>query len=159
MRGRKPTPTYLRVLNGNPSERPLNTLEPVPRGELQAPPHWMNDRQKDLWRQIIQTAPPGLLKDLDGSIFTVWVVACDMHSEAVQKVNQYGQMVKSPSGVPMQSPYVSIMNKQALIMKAAAAEMGFTPSSRSRVKVDPKSKQKNNLYEGLKTLGDEEQQP
>lgn len=157
MRGRKPKPTYLRVLEGNPSERPLNKQEPQPKADLLAPPHWLNDRQKDLWRYALQTSPPGLLKDLDGSIFTIWVVACDMHTEAVQKVNQYGQMVKSPqTGTPMQSPYVSIMNKQAMIMMKAAAEMGFTPSSRSRVKVDPKSKPKHNPYEGLKTLGEDD---
>lgn len=157
MRGRKPKPTYLRVLEGNPSERPLNKQEPEPTGDLRAPPHWLNDRQKDLWRYALETAPPGLLRNLDASIFTTWVVACDMHAEAVQKVNQYGQMVKSPgSQTPMQSPYVSIMNKQAMIMMKSAAEMGFTPSSRSRVKVDTKSKSKNNPYEGLRTLGEDD---
>jgi phage terminase small subunit len=38
--------------------------------------------------------------------------------------------------MPVQSPYLSIINKQAQIMVKAAAEMGFTPSSRSRISVD-----------------------
>jgi phage terminase small subunit len=42
-------------------------------------------------------------------------------------------MVKSPSGYPVQSPYVSIANRQAEIMMRIASEFGFTPASRSRI--------------------------
>ena len=45
-----------------------------------------------------------------------------------------GQLIKAPNtGVPMQSPYLAIANKQAQIMTKAAVEMGFTPASRSRI--------------------------
>ena len=50
--------------------------------------------------------------------------------EAIQK---FGPMVKSPSGYPIQSPYVAIANRQAEIMMRIAAEFGFTPASRSRI--------------------------
>lgn len=44
--------------------------------------------------------------------------------------------MKAPNtGVPMQSPYLAIANKQAQIMTKAAVEMGFTPASRSRISV------------------------
>jgi P27 family predicted phage terminase small subunit len=42
-------------------------------------------------------------------------------------------MVKSPSGYPVQSPYVSIANRQTEIMMRIASEFGFTPASRSRI--------------------------
>jgi phage terminase small subunit len=42
-------------------------------------------------------------------------------------------MVKSPSGYPQQSPYVSIAIRQAEIMIRIAAEFGFTPASRNRI--------------------------
>jgi phage terminase small subunit len=42
-------------------------------------------------------------------------------------------MVKSPTGYPVQSPYVSIANRQAEIMMRIASEFGFTPASRSRI--------------------------
>jgi phage terminase small subunit len=42
-------------------------------------------------------------------------------------------MVKSPTGYPIQSPYVSIANRQAEIMMRIASEFGFTPASRSRI--------------------------
>jgi phage terminase small subunit len=42
-------------------------------------------------------------------------------------------MIKSPSGYPVQSPYVAIANRQAEIMMRIASEFGFTPVSRSRI--------------------------
>jgi phage terminase small subunit len=46
-------------------------------------------------------------------------------------------MVKSPNGFPVQSPYVSIANRQAEIMMRIASEFGFTPASRSRIATPP----------------------
>ncbi|MFV0283731.1 MAG: phage terminase small subunit P27 family [Castellaniella sp.] len=141
MRGRKPTPTALKIIAGNPGKRPLNAHEPQPRGELIDPPEWMTDRQKDTWREVIELSPPGLLKDVDGSVFAVWVVAFDLYQEASDKLARTGMLIKAPNtGVPMQSPYLAIVNKQAQIMMKAAAEMGFTPASRSRVVVKREGK-------------------
>jgi phage terminase small subunit len=49
-------------------------------------------------------------------------------------------MVKSPAGYPMQSPYISIANRQAEIMMRIASEFGFTPASRSRILVPDESR-------------------
>ena len=50
-------------------------------------------------------------------------------------------MIKSPSGYPVQSPYVSIANRQAEIMMRIASEFGFTPASRSRIATPPVSEE------------------
>jgi P27 family predicted phage terminase small subunit len=134
MRGRKPKPTALKVIAGNPGKRALNPHEPQPRADLSTAPEWMTQRQRDTWTEVIALAPPGLLKDLDASVFAVWVVAYDLYQEASDKLARTGMLIKAPNtGVPMQSPYLAIVNRQAQIMMKAAAEMGFTPASRSRV--------------------------
>jgi phage terminase small subunit len=46
------------------------------------------------------------------------------------KVWSHGE---SPSGYPMQSPYIGIANRQAELMIRLASEFGFTPASRSRI--------------------------
>ena len=48
-------------------------------------------------------------------------------------------MVKSPSGYPIQSPYISIANRQVELMMRIASEFGFTPASRSRITTPPNS--------------------
>ena len=157
MRGRKPKPSYLRVLDGNASKRPINDLEPQPEGDLEAhaPPEWLSDAQKEGWRYAMKHAPPGMLKRLDQSILVAFVVAQERHADAAQKVSQLGSLLKAKSGQPYQNPYMAIMNRQAQIMMKAAAELGFTPSSRSRVKVDPPKPSGGNPFADLKTLTDD----
>lgn len=137
MRGRRPKPTHLKRLQGNPGKRALNEAEPVPEGDLYAAPEWMSDAQRESWAYAITHAPYGLLKQLDASVLAIWVVAEDLHRQAAEKVTQYGLLTKSPNaGLPLQSPYLAILNKQAQIMLKAGAELGFSPASRTRVQVE-----------------------
>lgn len=104
----------------------------------------MSDSQQAGWRYAILCAPHNLLKKIDRSALTVWVIAEDLHRQAAEKVEQFGMLTKSPNkGQPMQSPYLPILNKQAQIMLKAAAELGFTPSARSRIALED-GKQENN---------------
>ena len=59
-----------------------------------------------------------------------------MWSDAIQAIQKYGPLVKSPNGYPQVSPYLAIANKQAEIMIRIASEFGFTPASRSRIATD-----------------------
>lgn len=132
--GRKPKPTHLKILSGNPGGRPLNVDEPVPEGELLAPPDWFTAGQKEVWRRTLENSPKGLLRSLDQELLTAFVVAADMHREATKKVKELGMLVRSPrSGVPVQNPYLPIINRQAEIMRKAASELGLPPTARSRV--------------------------
>lgn len=152
MKGRKPKPTWLKVISGNPGKRPINAQEPLAKGDLTEPPEWMTESQREVWRAAIANAPAGLLKGIDESVFSVWVVAKDLHREASQKIAEYGAVIKSPvTETPMQSPYVGVLNRQAQIMLKASSEMGFTPSARSRVRIENEPT-KVNKFADLKTL-------
>lgn len=137
MRGRKPTPTHLRVINGNPGKRAFNQLEPKPVGDLSGTPDWLTDAQRGGWEYALAHAPPGLLKQVDRSALTVWVVAEQAHREAALAVARYGMLMRSHAGEFYPSPYVGIMNKQASLMLKAASELGFTPASRPRIQLSP----------------------
>lgn len=164
MRGRKPKPSYLRALDGNAGRRPDNPDEPVPVEPLKGdePPPWMNGTQAAGWRYAMKHAPDGMLRSLDRSILSVWVVAEDMHRDAAERVGKLGTILKSKTredgsgGVPYQNPWLAVLNKQAQIMMKAAAELGFTPSSRSRVKVDKRKPggRDSNPYAELRELDD-----
>lgn len=135
MRGRKTKPTHLKVVAGNPGRRPLNTREPKPRGKLVDPPAWMNTDQREAWQYAIDHAPAGLLFKLDRSILAVWVVAECIHREATEKLQASGLLVKTKNGQPMQSPFLPIVNRQAVVMLRAAEQLGFSPSARARVEL------------------------
>jgi len=143
MRGRKPKPTHLRLIEGNRGRRPPPLNEPKPRGNLQTPPGWFTDQQREVWRYAIESAPPGLLKLLDREVLAIWCVASEIYQRAIEaqsRIDAVGGLqllTKTPEGHLVQSPYLPIINKQAAIMLKAASELGFTPSSRTRVSVDP----------------------
>jgi P27 family predicted phage terminase small subunit len=148
----------MRVLDGNAGRRPINPDEPIPAGKLEdrPPPDHLNDAQKQIWREAIKSSPAGMLRDLDESVLEVWVVARERHRDAAKIVAQLGSLLKAKDGGAYQNPYLSIMNKQAMLMLKAAAELGFSPSSRSRVKVaPPKGAGGGNPFADLKSLGDD----
>lgn len=153
MRGRKPTPTHLKILSGNPGHRPLNAEEPIPPGDLYSPPEWLTDQQRVDWRYAIDSAPKGLLRNLDRDLLAGWIAAADLHRQAIEDINREGRYitvgggeetttkkdgstrtVKKP-GQRQQHPAVSIKNKQFELMMRAASELGFTPTSRSRIRL------------------------
>lgn len=142
MRGRKPKPTHLKLIEGNPGRRPLPKSEPKPAGDLTAAPDYFDDDQRATWDHAIANAPLGLLKQLDRDTLAVWVVARVMHAKAVQlqrkldATSALPMLTRTRDGNVVQSPYLPIINKQAALMLKAAAELGFTPSSRSRVSLD-----------------------
>jgi len=136
MRGRKPVPTHLKVIRGNPGKRPLNHDEPVPVGDLSDAPDWMSETQRSGWNYAIEHAPAGLLRKLDRSVLVAWTVAEDLHRRATEQVDKFGILTKAPhTGLPIQSPYLPIVNKQAALMMKAAEQLGFTPASRSRIQL------------------------
>jgi len=138
MRGRKPTPSYLREINGNPGKRPMNTK--TPRPEVRAPscPRELPPVAKKEWKRLArQLVTLRLMTDLDRAMLGAYCQSFALWVEGVAAIRKFGTMVKSPSGFPMQSPYVAVVNKQAEIMIRIAAEFGFSPSSRSRIAVPP----------------------
>ena len=96
----------------------------------------MTGNQKTGWTYAIENTPRGLLKMLDRSVLVAWVVAEDLHRNATAMVEKFGLLTKAPNtGLPIRSPYLPIVNKQAQIMLKAAEQLGFSPASRSRVQV------------------------
>lgn len=134
MAGRKPLPTQVKKIKGTLQNCRVNLREPKPEGDLVEPPDYMTEGAKSAWRYALECAPPQLLKRLDMSVLEIWACAADLYRQAQTGITQTGLLVPAPNtGVPMQSPYLAIANKQAQIMTKAATEMGFTPASRSRV--------------------------
>jgi P27 family predicted phage terminase small subunit len=134
MRGRRPKPTRLKVLTGNPGKRPLNMNEPRPESAVPECPVELGPVARREWdRLAIELSSLRILTNLDRAALAAYCGAYAMWAEATEAIQKYGTMVKSPSGYPQQSPYVSIANRQAEIMMRIATEFGFTPASRSRI--------------------------
>jgi P27 family predicted phage terminase small subunit len=145
--GGRPRPTHLKLIDGNPGKRALNRREPQPIGELPPPPRTLNTAQRHIWRRTLKDVPPGLLRRLDWETYLTWVIAVETRARAVRALETSETQQEQAGGLPllrttpnghlMPSPYLAIINRQAAIILKCAAEMGFTPSSRSRIAVEP----------------------
>jgi P27 family predicted phage terminase small subunit len=88
-----------------------------------------------------------IITALDRSALAAYCNAYGLWAEATEAIQKYGTMVKSPTGYPIQSPYVSIANRQAEIMMRIASEFGFTPASRSRISAPAEDRSQAGLFD------------
>src|SRR5260370_39429777 len=138
MRGRRPKPTRIKALTGNPGKRPLNAHEPRPEPALPDCPPELSPAAQREWAHLTgELSKLSLITNLDRGALATYCGAYAMWAEAMEQIQKYGTMVKSPSGFPIQSPYLAIANRQAHIMMRIASAFRFTPASPSRISTPP----------------------
>jgi P27 family predicted phage terminase small subunit len=134
MRGRKPHPTHLKLVKGNPGHRPLNDTEPAPRKMLPDPPEDLTGAARKEWDRI---APElyrlGLLTSLDRSALAAYCQVYARWREAERGIAKGGLLSMTTNGNLVQNPLVGIANKAMSDMVRYAAEFGMTPSTRTRL--------------------------
>lgn len=135
--GRRPLPTNVKLLRGNPGKRPLNDSEPQPRAVIPTAPKHLDDEARREWRRMAKTLHElGLLTEVDRSALAAYCISWSRWVLAEAKVREFGLVLKSPDkGWPVQSPYLPIANRAMEQMVKLAGEFGMTPSSRSRLSV------------------------
>lgn len=133
-RGRKPTPTAIKELEGNPGKRKLNTNEPKPKKKASRCPAWLEDEAKKEWKRMSKVLESmGLLTEMDMAAFAGYCQAYARWKEAEEFISQHGSMVRTPNGYLQQVPQVSIAQTNQKIMLKFCEQFGLTPSSRSRI--------------------------
>ena len=82
-RGRKPKPTAVKVLEGNPGKRSLNTAEPKPEKKAPRCPSWLEDEAKKEWKRMSkQLEQLGILTEIDMAAFAGYCQAYARWKEA-----------------------------------------------------------------------------
>ena len=141
-RGRKPKPTALKILEGNPGKRALNKREPKPTPEMPTPPEHLDAIARVEWdRMAVELHHLGLLTGLDRAVLAGY---CDAYSLWVRATQEMHAMLAEPGsslvivtekGYQLPHPLVAIRNKARDAMLKFGVEFGLSPSSRSRVSV------------------------
>ena len=136
MRGRKPVPTEMKELAGNPGRRPLNKNEPKPKKlTLRRPPDFLNALAKKEWRRMGKRLfEMGLLTELDQTALEMYCVSYSRWVQANAEIEKYGAVL-AVKGKLKVSPWVAIAAASWKEVHQMMAEFGMSPSSRSRVQV------------------------
>jgi len=136
MRGRKPTPTHLKLITGNPGKRAINTSEAAPRKKMPKCPDHLGGAAKAEWKSMAKKLSKyGLLSEIDGAALAGYCDAYGRWAEASLQLLKFGMIMKGSKSPLIQSPYLVIVNRALDQMKAFLVEFGMTPSSRSRITV------------------------
>src|SRR6195952_1046230 len=135
-RGRKPKAVAAKIAAGNPGKRSLNTLVPPPRAGAMLCPQVVqrNGRAMAYWTMFLDNTAPGHLMPIDAPLLARLCMALAYADEANEKIETTGLVVKAPnSGMPLQSPYLPVLNRQTDIARKLAAELALPPAQRNRV--------------------------
>ena len=69
-RGRKPKPTGMKELEGNPGKRKLNTKEPKPDKKAPSCPKWLEPEARKEWKRLSRKMEQmGILTEVDMAAF------------------------------------------------------------------------------------------
>lgn len=149
MPGRRPKPTALSLIDGNPGKRPLPKNEPRPAAAKPNAPAHLSAEAKKHWRTIIkQLHAAKIMTRLDADALAIYCEAYTRWIDANEKVRTDGMVITSPNGVPVLNPHLSICNKAFDQMRSMLIEFGMTPAARTKVQaikeekdeIDPWSK-------------------
>ena len=134
MAGRKPKPTALKKLEGNPGKRKLNTKEPNPGKGMPDCPIWLLREAKTEWTRLSEKLNQmGVLTEIDRSAFAAYCQSYARWKEAQEHFYSECATYDTENGMQRPNPRAAICNTEQRLMMQAASEFGLTPSARSRI--------------------------
>lgn len=132
-RGRKPKPTALKRLEGNPGKRPLNELEPMPQVGMLRCPNWLEPEAKKEWRRLAPVLiHAGILTSADAVPFAGYCQSYARWREAEAEVSKLGMVYRDGDRI-RPNPYIAIARAAFAEVKSMAAEFGLTPANRTAI--------------------------
>lgn len=144
-KGRKPKPTKLHVLNGNPSKLNLKDreeLEPKPKPTIPERPEWLTGEGEKMWNKLMpELERIGLMTVVDGEAFTAacqsWSIYVQCQKFLTESGFTYEYENKAGAVNEIERPQVKIGQKALDHFKSFITEFGLTPASRTRIQIKP----------------------
>ena len=148
--GRKPKPTIVKLVTKTARPSRLNPKEPRISGGMPTPPAFLGKLARAEWRRLCKPLyAAGILTVADRSVFAAYCVlverwhlaevalAEDAQSPDSRHYGLLKTVARSEGAGLYHNPLVQAANRAMRDMLKFAAEMGLSPSSRSRIEVNP----------------------
>jgi P27 family predicted phage terminase small subunit len=159
--GRKPIPTHLKILRGNPGKQALPQNEPEPtliEDVPEAPPFVQGYARFEWERIAAELVRLNLLTVVDTATLAAYCIAYARWRTAEEMLLELarrdpalrGLLLKSSrDGMPVSNPLVRIATHAAADMVNYATQFGLTPSARARIATGPITSARANKFTGL----------
>ena len=140
MPGRRPKPTHLKIVSGNPGKRALNKREPKPRREIPSCPAHLSDTSKVAWGRLVEMLDRlGILTEADALALER---LCDCYAdilacrELIERDGRtYTTVTAQGDTLIKGNPAVAQLRAADAQFKSYLVEFGLTPAARSKVQV------------------------
>lgn len=153
-RGRKPKPTAVKELAGNPGHRPLNKREPKPRTAVRRP-RGLTGLRRAFWDEHApELERLQILTGVDSPAFRLMTEAYAFALEAAAEVRHDGFTVEGRDGVK-KNPTAQVFRDNAALFKSLAVEFGMTPSARARLRLPDEAEQLSLAEQLFKMVNEE----
>jgi P27 family predicted phage terminase small subunit len=156
--GRRPQPTAIKLLRGNPGKRPLPTDEPVmvrADASFDVPPaELVGDTGATAeWRRVAPLLRNvGLVSESERAALTALCQQWSRYLAAHAQVMALGMVIEGPKSVPIPNPSLSVADRALLHCHRLWSELGLTPSGRARAHRLPAADDKpKSKWDGLLT--------
>jgi len=135
--GRKPTPTNLKLLRGNPGRRPMNAAEPEADSSEPSCPSWLDKEAKAEWKRVVASLRGmRLLSKTDRAALAGF---CQQWSLFV-KTSKLLSDLKELASMQEAKRVASINSDAYKNYTRICCEFGLTPSARTRLTAPQKPK-------------------
>ena len=107
---------------------------------------------REAWALAIQCAPKGQLLATDMSVLERWARNYALYRKIAKDIDHQGLTITivKPDGteIPIENPLMKTLIRLQQVISVCEKELGFTPASRARVKIDA-DEEKVNDFDGF----------
>lgn len=170
LRGSKGKPAHVKLLEGNPGQRPVKTDFVEPSGDAE-PGDYISGYAREVWDRVVAAMPPGTYKATDTGTLEAYCIACDQlyTAQTMLKLeghvivpmlvakDEHGEMIFNddtglPVLVPMGKAYRnpwSVVAREAMEKIATlGTRLGLDPIARENIK-NPTAQKPASKFAGL----------
>ena len=148
MRGRKPKPFALKLLQGNPGHQSLQDNAPKPKEGIGPCPKWLSKAAKAEWGRLVKELEGvGMLARVDRDSLAAYCVCLVQWRECMAFIELNGKVIvfrndKGEIKYTQTAPQAVFAMKLLDQLKSIGSEFGLSPLSRGRLSV-PKTKKQS----------------
>lgn len=134
LRGPAPTPTVLRLLEGNRSHRPVNTLEPKPERVMPKAPKELDAIAKREWKKwAAMLMRIGVMTEADEISLANLCMCRSRLLQADAIIQREGLEITDSKGAKRRHPMLKVANDAQQQVDRLSIQFGLTPASRTRI--------------------------
>ena len=101
-------------------------------------PTWLDAEGKKLWRYFsVRLADVQVLTELDQQALGIYCAAAARLAKGELAIATMGEVIRTPAGFAAPNPWVGITEKCQQTMLRYGAELGLTPASRAKIRINP----------------------